>query len=196
MKTLKLTLLLSLSIILFNCKGEKKEESKEETTVSEDSNTTTTMEEEVKTLEINLESKSESDVTGTVVFTESDGMVNMTAKLSGLSQGTHAIHIHEKADCSADDGTSAGGHWNPTMESHGKWGASEGYHKGDIGNFEADAEGNGNITFATNEWCIGCDDDKKNIVGKAIIVHQGEDDFTSQPSGAAGSRVSCGGIIK
>ncbi|MAQ75229.1 MAG: superoxide dismutase [Aquimarina sp.] len=196
MKTLKLTLLLSLSIILFNCKGEKKEESKEETMVSEDSNTTTTMEEEVKTLEINLESKSESDVTGTVVFTESDGMVNMTAKLSGLSQGTHAIHIHEKADCSADDGTSAGGHWNPTMESHGKWGASEGYHKGDIGNFEADAEGNGNITFATNEWCIGCDDDKKNIVGKAIIVHQGEDDFTSQPSGAAGSRVSCGGIIK
>ena len=196
MKTLKLTLLLSLSILLFNCKGEKKEESKEETMVSEDSNTTTTMEEEVKTLEINLESKSESEVTGTVVFTESDGMVNMTAKLSGLSEGTHAIHIHEKADCSADDGTSAGGHWNPTMESHGKWGASEGYHKGDIGNFEADAEGNGNITFATNEWCIGCDDDKKNIVGKAIIVHQGEDDFTSQPSGAAGSRVSCGGIIK
>ena len=196
MKTLKLTLLLSLSILLFNCKGEKKEESKEETMVSEDSNTTTTMEEEVKTLEINLESKSESEVTGTVVFTESDGMVNMTAKLSGLSEGTHAIHIHEKADCSADDGTSAGGHWNPTMESHGKWGASEGYHKGDIGNFEADADGNGNITFATNEWCIGCDDDKKNIVGKAIIVHQGEDDFTSQPSGAAGSRVSCGGIIK
>ena len=196
MKTLKLTLLLSLSILLFNCKGEKKEESKEETMVSEDSNTTTTMEEEVKTLEINLESKSKSDVTGTVVFTESDGMVNMTAKLSGLSEGTHAIHIHEKADCSADDGTSAGGHWNPTMESHGKWGASEGYHKGDIGNFEADADGNGNITFATNEWCIGCDDDKKNIVGKAIIVHQGEDDFTSQPSGAAGSRVSCGGIIK
>ena len=196
MKTLKLTLLLSLSIILFNCKGEKKEESNEETTVSEDSIDKTTEQEEVKTLEITLEAKSESDVTGTVVFTESDGMVNMTAKLSGLSEGTHAIHIHEKADCSSDDGTSTGGHWNPTMESHGKWGASEGYHKGDIGNFSTDTEGNGNITFATNEWCIGCDDEKKNIVGKAIIVHQGEDDFTSQPSGAAGSRVSCGGIIK
>ena len=196
MKTLKLTLLLCLSIILYNCKGEKKEESKEDTVISEDSNEKQIIQEEVKTLEINLEAKSESNVTGTVVFTESDGMVNMTAKLSGLSQGTHAIHIHEKADCSSDDGSSTGGHWNPTMESHGRWGASEGYHKGDIGNFEADTEGNGNITFATNEWCIGCDDDKKNIVGKAIIVHQGEDDFTSQPSGAAGSRVSCGGIIK
>ena len=36
----------------------------------------------------------------------------------------------------------------------------------------------------------------KNILGKAIIVHQGIDDFISQPSGAAGSRISCGGIIE
>jgi Cu-Zn family superoxide dismutase len=33
-------------------------------------------------------------------------------------------------------------------------------------------------------------------MGKAIIVHQGEDDLTSQPSGAAGSRISCAGIIE
>jgi Cu-Zn family superoxide dismutase len=43
---------------------------------------------------------------------------------------------------------------------------------------------------------LGCDDANKNIIGKAIIVHQGTDDLISQPSGAAGARVSCAGIIK
>ena len=52
------------------------------------------------------------------------------------------------------------------------------------------------ITFSTDLWCLGCDDANKNIIGKAIIVHQGEDDLISQPSGAAGARVSCAGIIK
>jgi len=115
--------------------------------------------------------------------------------ISGLTEGTHAIHIHEKADCSSPDGKSTGGHWNPTFQPHGAWG-SEGYHRGDIGNFEADNEGNGEVTFATDQWCLGCDDETKNIIGKAIIVHQGADDLTSQPSGAAGSRISCAGIIR
>jgi Cu-Zn family superoxide dismutase len=120
----------------------------------------------------------------------------MTGTFSGLSEGEHAIHIHEKADCSSADGKSTGGHWNPTAEPHGKWGGQEGYHKGDIGNFTADAEGNATVEFGTDQWCIGCDDDNKNIVGKAVIVHQGVDDFTSQPSGAAGARISCTGIIQ
>ena len=79
---------------------------------------------------------------------------------------------------------------------HGKWEATEGFHKGDIGNFEADADGNGSVNFSTDQWCIGCGDNSKDILGKAIIVHQGTDDYTSQPSGAAGSRVSCGGVIE
>ena len=54
----------------------------------------------------------------------------------------------------------------------------------------------GEIKFTTDEWCLTCEDSTKNIIGKAIIVHQGTDDFTSQPSGAAGSRVSCGAIIE
>ena len=87
-------------------------------------------------LVVKLESKSDSGVTGNVFFKEENGMVTMTAMLNGLSEGTHAIHIHEKADCSAADGTSSGGHWNPTAQPHGKWGNEEGYHKGDIGNFE------------------------------------------------------------
>jgi Cu-Zn family superoxide dismutase len=143
-----------------------------------------------------LEPKSDSKATGSVVFKEEDGQVSFTAVIGGLDEGMHAIHIHESADCSSADGSSAGGHWNPTNEQHGKWGATEGFHKGDIGNFPADESGNGTITMTTDQWCIGCGDPKKDIVGKAIIVHQGTDDFTSQPSGAAGKRISCGGIIK
>jgi Cu-Zn family superoxide dismutase len=146
---------------------------------------------------ITLEPKSGSNVSGTVKFIQDKyNYVKMIANLTGLTPGVHAIHIHETADCSSDDGKSAGGHWNPTGQPHGEWRSKAGFHKGDIGNFLANDQGEGLVTMHTNEWCIGCDDTTKNIVGKAIIVHEGFDDLTSQPSGAAGKRVSCAGIIK
>lgn len=143
-----------------------------------------------------LEAKSDSKAQGKVAMFEKDGEVTIEVKITGLDAGTHAIHIHEKADCSSADGKSSGGHWNPTFEDHGKWGNETGYHKGDIGNFEVGERGVGTVSFTTNEWCIGCGDEKKDVLGKAIVVHQGTDDFTSQPSGAAGARISCGGIIQ
>lgn len=149
-----------------------------------------------RTIKFKMEPKSDSQVQGEVSFTQDNGQVVMKATFSGLSEGEHAIHLHETADCSAADGTSTGGHWNPTFQPHGKWGAAEGYHKGDIGNFVADADGNATVDFATGEWCIGCGDENKDILGKAVIVHQGVDDFTSQPSGDAGARISCTGIIE
>jgi Cu-Zn family superoxide dismutase len=33
-----------------------------------------------------------------------------------------------------------------------------------------------------------------NIVGRAIIVHAAQDDYSSQPAGNAGARVACGVI--
>lgn len=148
-----------------------------------------------KTIEITMEPKSDSKVAGKATFTETNGVVTLEAKLTGLKPGVHGIHIHEKADCSAADGSSAGGHWNPTFQSHGKWGTGA-YHKGDIGNFTADVDGNATVLFKTDEWCISCGDKNKDIVGKGLVVHQDPDDFTSQPAGNAGKRVACSGIIK
>ncbi|WP_348799627.1 superoxide dismutase family protein [Flavobacterium adhaerens] len=148
-----------------------------------------------KTLSLTLEPKSNSTVAGTATFTEKNGKVTFVAKITGLQPGVHAIHIHEKSDCSAADGSSAGGHWNPTFKKHGKWGDAE-HHKGDIGNFTADANGNGTITFTTDEWSIGGEDETKNILGKGLIVHQGADDFVTQPTGNAGGRIACTAIIK
>jgi Cu-Zn family superoxide dismutase len=197
-----LTLGLSVS-----CKSDKKEVPTEETTEVEIKTEENVQKRAIakeepayyaddKKAVLTLESKSESTAIGNIIFTQEQGIVTMIAVLDGLTEGEHAIHIHEKADCSSSDGKSSGGHWNPTGEAHGKWGDAVGYHKGDIGNFKANAKGHGTITKITDEWCIGCGDETKDILGKAIIVHQGTDDFTSQPSGAAGTRVSCGGIIQ
>lgn len=196
MKNLKLSALALILLASYSCKEAKKEAEKTSDTIEKEVNDMMEEEEMVETVKFSMEPKSDSDVKGEVTFTEENGEVKMMANLSGLSEGDHAIHIHQNADCSSADGKSAGGHWNPTNQPHGKWGVEEGYHKGDIGNFTADADGNATVEFATDEWCMGCDDENKNILGKAVIVHQGQDDFTSQPSGDAGARVSCTGIIQ
>lgn len=170
----KLNIIIATIILVFACKSNSVKEN---------------------SLTILLDPKSNSTVAGTAKFTEINGEVTLSAKISGLKPGVHAIHIHEKSDCSAADGTSTGGHWNPTFKKHGQFGIGE-YHKGDIGNFTADEKGNGSITFKTNEWCIGCGDATKDILGKGLIVHQGTDDFTTQPTGNAGARVACSGIIR
>jgi Cu-Zn family superoxide dismutase len=197
MKKASIFILILTLVFTIACKSEKKEtetSTQTDVEVSEEQTETPTI--EAKLVSVALESKSNSTVTGTVTFNQDGDLVTMVAEITGLNEGIHAIHLHEKADCSSDDGKSSGGHWNPTAQPHGKWGATEGFHQGDIGNFEAGANGNGSITFTSDQWCIGCGDDTKDILGKGVIVHEGTDDFTSQPSGAAGSRVSCGGVIQ
>ena len=191
-------------VLFIACKEEKKvtdtneAEKSEKTKVTKEESKETSKKGNVikKDVNIRLESKSNSNAFGKVYFNEVDGKVTLEAKFIDLEPGTHAVHIHENADCSSPDGKSAGGHWNPTFENHGKWGDKNGYHKGDIGNIEADENGYASLSMQTDEWCIGCGDEKKDILGKSIIVHQGVDDYVSQPSGDAGARISCGGIIQ
>ena len=85
------------------------------------------------------------------------------------------------------------GHWNPTNKQHGKWGSAD-FHSGDIGNVQLDNQGKGTLTLETDLWTLG-GGPEKNILDKALIVHGGTDDYTSQPSGNAGTRIGCG-VIK
>ena len=149
--------------------------------------------ESTRKAEANIEAKSGSQVSGKVTFEERDGEVTMKARIRGASPGNHAIHIHVEGDCSAENGSTAGGHWNPTGEDHGKWN-SESFHRGDIGNLEVGKDGEGRISRTTDLWCIGCGDESRDVLGKAIIIHAGIDDFSTQPSGAAGARIGCGAI--
>jgi len=141
-----------------------------------------------------LFSRSGSKVTGKVTFTRHGEKIEMRVLVSGLTPGSHAVHIHEKGDCSAPDAASAGGHWNPSTENHGKW-AHAPFHHGDIGNLVADAKGKAELKMESEIWTLG-DGKPSDIIGHAVIVHEKADDFTTQPTGNAGGRVACGVIQK
>ncbi len=139
-----------------------------------------------------VDAKSGSDLVGKAIFINEQAGVTMMIEVENASPGSHAVHLHEVGDCSADDGTSAGPHWNPTGDPHGKWG-HDGFHLGDIGNLEGGADGTGRMEFTSDLWTMG-GTAESNIIGKAVVVHASPDDFETQPTGAAGARIGCGVI--
>lgn len=130
--------------------------------------------------------------TGTVVFRQMGNDVEMTAHVAGLTPGAHGFHIHEKGDCSAPDGTSAGGHFNPTGQPHGHPQRGP-HHAGDMPMLETDAYGNAKLFTVLRGLTL---DGASGIVGKGVIVHAAPDDFTTQPTGNSGARMACGVIVK
>ncbi len=137
-----------------------------------------------------------NQVHGVVMFTKVKDGVKVVADIEGLSPGEHGFHIHELGDCTAPDGKSAGGHFNPEGTPHGAPTAPARHrHVGDLGNITAQKNGKAHLEqFDSLLAFVGA----HSIVGRGVIVHAGKDDLTSQPSGAAGSRVACGvvGIAK
>lgn len=139
-----------------------------------------------------IQSKSGSKVTGTAVLAKNGrGVVTLSLSVNGAPPGEHGVHLHEKGDCSAADATSAGGHWNPNNQPHGKPGTPS--HAGDLGNMTVDANGRGRLTFSNKDWKLG-DGSPLDLLNHAIIIHEKPDDFTTQPTGNAGARLGCGVI--
>lgn len=133
-----------------------------------------------------------SGVAGTIEFTElAEGGVRVDADITGLTPGQHGMHVHEWGDCSAPDGMSAGGHFNPDMVDHGAPGGAT-HHPGDYGNLEADADGRATLSLTIDAISLTAGDEV-NVLGRAVIVHEKADDF-GQPTGNAGGRLACGVI--
>ena len=134
-------------------------------------------------------------ISGTAEFMHHNGKVKMVLNITCtiMANRSVAVHLHEMSNC-GDMGKMAHGHWNPTNQPHGKWGSSS-FHSGDIGNISLDAAGKGSLEMETDLWSIG-GDEKTNILNRSFIVHGGVDDFTTQPTGNAGSRIGCGVITK
>ena len=59
-----------------------------------------------------------NNVSGTVTFTQVADGVQISAIVENLTTGKHGFHIHQLGDCTAADGTSAGGHYNPDSHPH------------------------------------------------------------------------------
>jgi Cu-Zn family superoxide dismutase len=118
--------------------------------------------------------------------------VQIVVAVSGLPAGKHALHIHETGECEPPF-ESAGGHFNPTDAEHG-WDSPEGAHAGDLPNIYV-GEGAVQVEYITDR--VTLEDGETSLLdddGSALVIHQGQDDYLSEPAGDAGMRLACGVI--
>jgi Cu-Zn family superoxide dismutase len=182
MRKNKLMIFLSLLLVagfLTSCKKPEEDTMKIESTMSP-----------VKKAIAVINPASNSGVNGVVTFIQEDTGIRVVADIEGLEEGKHGIHVHEYGDCSAPDAKSAGGHFNPEDMPHGAPTETD-RHVGDLGNIVAPPEGPAKYDRIDHMLSFSGD---HSILGKAVVIHSGEDDLTSQPSGAAGQRLACGVI--
>jgi Cu-Zn family superoxide dismutase len=136
----------------------------------------------------------ESVGTGFLRETPTGILIHLT--LQNVPEGVHGIHLHEVGKCDTPDFKSAGGHVNPMALTHGIMN-TKGFHLGDLPNIHVGSEGK--LEFEV--WVPESSLDKldKNLLdedGAALVIHEGADDYTTDPAGAAGPRIACGIIEK
>ena len=135
-----------------------------------------------------------SSVGGTLRLQETPEGLKVNASLNGVSPGLHGFHIHENGACT-EEGKAAGGHFNPDHADHGFL-YHDGFahaHAGDLGNMNIAADGTGELEVILPG--LNLTEGKYNVSGKAVILHEKEDDF-GQPTGNAGGRIGCGVIAE
>lgn len=146
----------------------------------------------VERVEVVLMATEGSKAMGFVSFTRTGEKLRVVAEVNGLAPGLHGFHIHEFGDCSAADGSSAGGHFNPSGEPHGSP-DNEKHHAGDMPQLVADAKGVARLTAYLDGVSLAMGP-VTGIRGRSVVVHALPDDFTTQPAGNAGGRLACGVI--
>ncbi len=140
-----------------------------------------------------LEAKSGSKASGTLYLEDHYGGLIVQGSISGLKPNAkHAIHVHEKGDCKAKDASSAGDHFAHAGQAHGAPGSKDS-HAGDLGNIQADKDGKADVNIYVKGINLKANSEG-SVVGRSLIVHAGEDDLKSQPSGNSGKRIACGVI--
>ena len=120
------------------------------------------------------------------------GVTLATLTLNNLPEGVHAVHLHEIGDCSASDFKSAGGHVAGDRE-HGIL-VEGGPHPGDMPNLTVKSNGVGEVEVFLPFLKVS--DHLLDEDGAAFILHEGLDDYESQPAGDAGDRIACGEFIE
>ncbi|MDR7072966.1 superoxide dismutase family protein [Fictibacillus barbaricus] len=137
------------------------------------------------------------DKAGEATLTQTAEGVKIGVNAAGIKPGPHGIHFHEKAICTPPDFKSAGSHFNVTNKQHGFLNP-KGPHVGDIENVTANKSGviHGEVLSAM----VTLEEGKPNSLytngGTALVVHDQEDDYKTDPSGNSGDRVLCGVIKK
>lgn len=132
----------------------------------------------------------EGESVGTVEFRASPFGTILHARLAFMPAGIHAFHVHETGEC-VPPFASAGGHFNPDRSDHGLMDA-DGRHAGDMPNIHVPASGLVNIEIFNDS--IRLDDRLFDADGASLVIHEGPDDYQTNPAGAAGPRIACGVI--
>lgn len=185
-----------LALTFVGCAGEEAPEEAAETDDMTD--TEMTVEEEPAAMEEDVDraaamatlETADGNTVGTVKFFslgEGPGL-RVEATLEGLEgSAKHGFHVHENGVCEGDF-SSAGGHFNPGDTVHA-CPPDEPRHAGDMGNVQL-TDGTAVFEYTGADLTLG--EGPNTVLGKAVILHGGEDDCQSQPSGAAGPRLACG----
>ena len=134
---------------------------------------------------------SEGQAIGSVNVAQLENGLQIIATAENLPAGVHAFHIHETGRCDPPDFQSAGGHFNSDDSRHG-FHAEGGPHAGDLPNVHIGADGVLAVEFVTDRLTLEegdaaiLDDD-----GSALVIHEGADDYVTDPAGEAGGRIAC-----
>jgi len=130
---------------------------------------------------------------GEAILEQHGGSVQISATFRGLPPGPHAFHIHEVGKCDPPF-ESAGAHVNPTGKQHGKDNPA-GPHGGDLPNLEVpSSERPLTVTSNLTPPLDGSPAGLLDADGSALVVHEGADDYKSDPAGDSGKRLACGVI--
>ena len=119
--------------------------------------------------------------------------VRVNVELEGFEPNTkHGFHVHESGDLTKGC-ESMCAHFNPFDKPHG--GRDDIMrHVGDLGNLEANSEGKVKLEFIDNIIKLR---GEYSIIGRGLIIHQGEDDCgmgenaESKITGNSGARIGC-----
>ncbi|WP_106766221.1 superoxide dismutase family protein [Paenibacillus faecalis] len=131
--------------------------------------------------------------TGSATLEQVNDGVKVKISASGLTPGKHGFHVHENP-IESNDFKSAGAHFNPMNKQHGLQNP-KGSHVGDMPNLIVEKDGTVEaeliIKHATLEK-----DQTNSLLGRSLIIHEGEDDEKSDPAGNSGDRIMGGNIPK
>ncbi len=184
------SLLLAGTFLSAGCTQKNKGEKSQSTNMTQPKNTSA----DLPSVVVIMKSKSQSKANGTIALTETDSGLRLKGTIKGLDANSgHALHFHEKGSCKGDGAKGAGGHFNPDNEKHGAL-SDKKHHAGDLGNYFSNSDGEIKVdkTFSHLKLTEG----DKAVINRSMVLHAKKDDFTSQPSGAAGKRIACGVVPK
>lgn len=118
--------------------------------------------------------------------------IRVRVDAQGMPRGTYAAHVHTTGACAPPDFNSAGPHWNPTGQQHGRNNPA-GMHKGDLPNLAVGTDGRGSFEFTIPAASVsGGSMAMLDTDGAALVIHAQADDYRTDPSGNAGARIACG----